>query len=357
MRYAVIMAGGSGKRLWPHSRQNCPKQLLPLVEGKSLMEIAVERLGGLFEPANIFVITNKQYADQIAEVLPDTPRENIIGEPTGRDTANAIALGAEILAGKDENATMAVFTADHVIRPQESFAKSVNLAMDTAEAHPDALLTFGIRPSWPHTGLGYIECGEAGSNGISTVKSFKEKPEHATARQYVESGRYFWNSGMFVWTVGAIRSAMKKLLPDSFKKLAPIAPAVSNGKDIAPLLEKIYPTLEKISIDYAIMEKASKVLMVDLRCEWIDLGSWPALEDVLEQDSHGNVVLAKNHVVMDSFRNIIVSSDEHMISLLGIDDCIVIHSDDATMVCKKSDNQRLKELVTAVEKHFGDKFL
>jgi len=357
MRYAVIMAGGSGKRLWPHSRQNCPKQLLRLVEGKSLMEIAVERLDGIFEPKNIFVITNKEYADQVAEVLPNIPRENIVGEPIGRDTANAIALGAEILAGKDENATMVVFTADHVIRPQESFAKSVKLAMDTAEAQPDALLTFGIRPSWPHTGLGYIECGDKDSNGVYEVVSFKEKPEHSTARQYVESGRYFWNSGMFVWTVGAIRSAMKEFLPDSFKKLKPIAQAVGEGKDIAPLLEEIYPKLKKISIDYAIMEKASKVMMVDLNCEWIDLGSWPALQDVLEQDSHGNVVLAKNHVLMDSFRNVIVSSGEHMISLLGIDDCIVIHSDDATLVCKKSDDQRLKELVTAIEKHFGDRFL
>ena len=357
MRYAVIMAGGSGKRLWPQSRQNCPKQLLRLVDGKSLMEIAIERLDGIFKPENIFVITNKDYADQVAEVLPHIPRENIVGEPVGRDTANAIALGAEILAGKNENATMAVFTADHVIRPQERFTESVKLAMDTAEAQPDALLTFGIRPSWPHTGLGYIECGDKDSNGVYKVESFKEKPEHSTARQYVESGRYFWNSGMFVWTLGAIRSGIKEFLPDSFEKLSPIAPAVREGKDIAALLEKIYPTLEKISIDYAIMEKAPKVLMVDLGCEWIDLGSWPALEEVLQQDTHGNIVLAENYVVMDSFRNIIVAAGQHMISLLGIDDCIVIHSDDATLVCKKSDDQRLKELVSAIEKHFGDRFL
>ncbi|MCK5114470.1 MAG: mannose-1-phosphate guanylyltransferase [Phycisphaerae bacterium] len=357
MRYAVIMAGGSGKRLWPHSRQNCPKQLLRLVEGKSLIEIAVERLDGIFETENIFVITNQEYADQVAEVLPQLPRENIVGEPIGRDTANAIALGAEILAGKDDDATMVVFTADHIIRPQESFVRSVNLAMTAAEAQPDALLTFGVRPSWPHTGLGYIECADEDTDGVYEVKSFREKPEHATARQYVESGRYFWNSGMFVWKVGAIRAAIKEFLPDSFDKLGPIAPAVAAGKDITKLLDQIYPTLEKISIDYAIMEKAAKVLMVDLGCEWIDLGSWPALEDVLKQDTHGNVVLAKNHVVMDSFRNVIVSSGEHMVSLLGIDDCIVIHSDDATLVCKKSDDQRLKELVAAIEKHYGDRFL
>jgi mannose-1-phosphate guanylyltransferase len=357
MRYAVIMAGGAGKRLWPHSRQCKPKQLLRLVGGKSLMEIAVDRLEGLFEPEQIFIVTNDEYADQVAEALPTVPRENIIGEPEGRDTLNAIALAAEILAGKDENATMAVFTADHIIRPKKCFTRAVQLAMDTAEKHSDALLTFGVRPTWPHTGLGYIECGPKESEDVFAVASFKEKPDHGTARQYVENGGYYWNSGMFVWTLPAIRGAIAEFAPDSAKKLAPIREASARGKDFTDLLAKIYPALKKISIDFAVMEKAKNVMMVTLNCEWIDLGSWPSLEDVVNLDQQGNAIVAENHVVMDSFRNIIVGSDDHLLAILGIDDCIIVHSPDVTLVCKKTDNQRLKELVSAIEKNYGKKYL
>ncbi len=357
MRYAVIMAGGAGKRLWPLSRQSQPKQLLRLIGGKSLMEIAVQRLEGVFEPEQIFIVTNAEYAEQVAQALPEIPRENIIGEPEGRDTANAIALAAELLSAKDENATMAVFTADHIIRPVECFAKAVETAMTAAENNPDSLLTFGVRPTWPHTGLGYVESGEKLSEELWKVASFQEKPDHPTARKFVESGRFFWNSGMFVWTLKAIRNAMTEHFPDSIQKLAPVAAAAKKGEDYTKLLAEIYPTLEKLSIDYAIMEKAKSVLMVQLSCEWIDLGSWPALEDVADLDDQGNAIIAKNHVVMDSFRNVLVSSDNHLIAVMGIDDCIVVHSPDATLVCKKTDNQRLKELLLAVGKHYGPTYL
>ena len=356
MRYAVIMAGGAGKRLWPHSRQAMPKQFLRLIGGKSLMEIAVQRLEGIFEPEQIFIVTNAEYTSPVAEILPDIPEANIIGEPEGRDTANAIALAAELLAGKDENATMAVFTADHIIRPVDCFTEAVLLAMDTAERYPDALLTFGIRPTWPHTGLGYVECGEQISEGVYRVASFREKPDHHTARKYVESGQHFWNSGMFVWTLPAIRNAMKEFLPDSVEKLTPVSEAVRKGEDFTELLKEIYPSLEKISIDFAVMEKAKKVMMVQLNCEWIDLGSWSAMENVLDTDEQSNIIVAENHVVMDSFRNVLVSSDEHMLAVLGIDDCIVVHSPDVTLVCKKSDDQRLKELLAAAEERFGGKY-
>jgi len=357
MRYAVIMAGGAGRRLWPLSRGSRPKQLLPLLGGKNLLSLAVERLEGLFENDNIWVITNAEYADQVGEALPNLPRENIVGEPEGRDTANAVALAAELLSARDENATMAVFTADHVIRPQEEFAACVTKALETAEKHPDALLTFGIRPSWPHTGLGYVHCESvAGAEGVYSVIGFKEKPDHQEARRYVESGQYFWNSGMFVWTAGAICGALNEFLPDSMAKLAAIGDAVRKGEDYAPVLVEVYPTLEKISIDYAVMEKARKVLMVELTCEWLDVGHWPALADVCEQDDSGNVIIAPNVMVMDSFRNVIVSEDDHLLAVMGMDDCIVVHAADATLVCNKSDSQRLKELVTAMEKKHGTKY-
>ena len=357
MEYAVIRAGGAGKRLWPLSRHRRPKQLLPLVDGKNLLEIAVERLEGLFPVENILVVTNAEYAGLVADALPQLKPENIIGEPMGRDTANAVALAAEIIAGRDQDATMVIFTADHVIKPIPQFAETVSLAMKTVAEHPDALLTFGINPTYPHTGLGYIHAGDQIADGVRHVQGFKEKPDHQDARRYVESGQYYWNSGMFVWKLSAIRDALGKFLPDSMEKLAPIAPAVREGRDITGILADVYPQLQKISIDYAVMEKAEKVLVVEMSCEWVDVGSWPALENVTELDDAGNIVTAENSAVLDSFRNIVISEDDHLLAVLGMDDCVVIHSKDATLVCNKADSQRLKELVEFIEEKYGDKYV
>jgi len=357
MRYAVIMAGGAGKRLWPLSRAGRPKQLLPLIHGKSLLELAIERLKGLFPSENTWVITSAEYADEVVRALPQIPEENIVGEPEGRDTANAIALASQLLQARDENGTMAVFTADHVIRPTERFAEAVEKACQAAEQNPDALLTFGIRPTWPHTGLGYIHCGRSVQDSVHEVVSFKEKPDHQTARRYVESGQHYWNSGMFVWKLQAILRALKEFLPNSVEKLAPIAEAARSGRDYLPLLAEAYPSLERISIDFAVMERAHKVLMVELNCEWLDVGSWPALENVSEPDETANVVVAENVAALDSSRNVIVVKGDHLVALVGMDDCIVVHSPDATLVCNKSDSQRLKELVALLEEKFGQKYL
>lgn len=357
MRYAVIMAGGPGRRLWPISRTNRPKQLLPLIGGKDLLSIAVERLAGVFENENILVITNAEYADQVVRALPQLPQENIVGEPDRRDTAVAIALAAELLAARDEDATMAMFTADHIIRPKEEFVRCVGLACEAAEANSDALVTFGIRPSWPHTGLGYVECDKALRDGLYEVRAFKEKPDHQAARRYVESGKHYWNSGMFVWKLTGIRQALEEFLPQSLEKLAPVGRAARDGKDYTGMLKEIYPTLEKISIDYAVMEKAAKVLMVELTCQWLDVGDWPALADVSDLDEGGNAVVAENVALLDSFRNVIVSDNGHLLAVVGMDDCIVVHSCDATLVCNKSDSQRLKQLVAMLEEKYGSKYL
>jgi mannose-1-phosphate guanylyltransferase len=357
MRYAVIMAGGAGKRLWPLSRLSRPKQLLPLLGGKSLLEIAVDRLAPVFGADNVLVITNAEYADQVADSVPSLKPENVIGEPEGRDTANAIALAAELLAARDPHATMAVFTADHVIRPQDRFAAAVERAIEAAESNPDALVTFGIRPTWPHTGLGYIHCPQP-EGDARPVKAFREKPDHQTARQYVDSGEYFWNSGMFVWSLDAIRTSLREFLSDSMTKLGPIREAAEAGQDFIALLAEVYPTLERISIDYAVMEKAPTVLMVEMDAEWVDVGSWPALDRVSEQDETGNVVLAEKSLLLDSGRNVIVCEDaSHLMAVVGMDDCIVVHTPDATLVCNKSDSQRIKELVALVEEKFGPEYL
>ena len=360
MRYAVIMAGGAGRRLWPLSRQSRPKQLLPLLGGRNLLQLAVDRLAGLFAKENIRIITSEAHAADIRGLLGDLPPENVGGEPQGRDTASAIALASELLAARDDSATMAVFTADHVIRPQEQFAEAVGKACETAEAHPESLVTFGVRPTWPHTGLGYIHCGQPRDDGVRNVIAFKEKPEHRLARMYIDSGRHFWNSGMFVWTLAAIRSAMTEFLPETMRLLQPVGQAARQGADLADLLAGIYPSLEKISIDYAVMERAAqarKVLMVELNCEWLDVGSWPALEKVAEPDEAGNTVIAPNTVLLDSSHNVIVCEDDHLIALVGIDDCVVVRSDDATLICTRSDSLQLKKLVPLLEEKHGRRFL
>jgi mannose-1-phosphate guanylyltransferase len=252
---------------------------------------------------------------------------------------------------------MAVFTADHIIRPQDRFAEAVETACAAAEAHPAALLTFGVRPTWPHTGLGYIHCGEQIDDGVYRVRGFREKPERRVARTYVEDGQHFWNSGMFVWTLGAIRSALRQFLPDSIARLEPVARAAADGAGIAEALADAYPGLEKISIDYAVMEKAGEVMMVDLGCEWLDVGSWPAMENVTELDEGDNAVAARNAVLLDSSRNVVVCEDDHLLAVVGVDDCIVVHSADATLVCGKSDAQRLKELVEQLRDEYGDRYV
>ena len=354
MRYAMIMAGGAGKRLWPASRQNKPKQLIRFFDDKSLLELALERLEGLFPSEQTFIITNASYVESIRERVSQLPAENIIGEPEGRDTANAIALGAEIIAARDADATMAVFTADHIIRPVDEFQQCVEKACQAAEDDPKALVTFGIRPTHPHTGLGYIQCGEG---EVRKVFAFKEKPDHHTARYYVESGRYFWNSGMFIWKVQTIREALQKYLPESAEAFKKVGEALRKGEDITNLLKEIYPQLPKISIDYAVMEKADHVLMVELTCSWLDVGSWPALAEVVSTDADGNAVLTKRAIVIDGSSNILFSEDDHLIALMGLDECIVVHTPDATLVCNKSDAQRLKELVEKVGEKYGQEYL
>ena len=356
MRYAVILAGGQGRRLWPMSRSARPKQLLPLLAGKSLLEVAVDRLSGSFAPEAIYVITNAQYVAATAAALPQLPAENVVGEPAGRDTANAVALGAAILAGKDAGATMAVFTADHIIRPVAAFLASVDRACQAAEADRGALVTFGVRATWPHTGLGYIEAGQYVGEGVFAVEGFKEKPDHQAARRYVESGKHYWNSGMFVWTLEAIQAALREFLPETARRLEPVTRAVRDNRDVAPLLADIYPALTKISIDYAVMERARTVRMVELGCEWLDVGSWPAVGEVSELDADGNVVLAENAVVLDSGGNVIVSEDDHLLAVMGMDECVIVHTPDATLVCRKGDSQRLKALVDQIAARYGQRY-
>jgi mannose-1-phosphate guanylyltransferase len=350
-RCAVIMAGGSGTRLWPLSRRNRPKQLLRIVEGCSLIYKAFERLNAAFSPEEIYVIALAEHLPAIAEELPALPPENLIGEPTGRDTANAIALAAAILHEKDPETIMGVFTADHVIRPTDKFVEIVKRGFAAAQEDPTALVTFGIKPTEPHTGLGYVERGQPQAPGVWTVNRFREKPDLKTAREYVASGNYYWNSGMFVWRTDTILGELRRHLPESHDAARRIAKAWPT--EAGPTLARdLYPNLDKISIDYAVMEKAESVLVVEMALDWLDVGNWTALPAVLGTDSFGNTQALQRAAGLSSKNNILVAEGDHIIATIGVEDLVIVHSPDATLVCHKDQVQRIKDLVAQLDRDY-----
>ena len=355
MRHAVIMAGGSGTRLWPLSRKLRPKQLLRLFGGQSLLQIARQRLERLFPPENIWVITSAHYIDQVAAELPDIPRANLIGEPIGRDTANAIGLAANLLARHDADATMAVFTADHIITPQDRFAAAIEQGLLAAERFPESLVTFGIPPVTPHTGYGYLRRGAAVAPLTYRVAEFKEKPAAEAAAEYLRSGEFFWNSGMFAWRVAAIQAELERQLPENARALGELA---AEWERVARTPERAarFEQLPKISIDYGVMEKAKSVLVVSMNCDWRDLGSWTAVASTGQADERGNIVLAPRALVVDGERDIVVTESGHLLVLLGVSDLVVVHSDDATLVCHRDQAEQLKGLAEPRERTFGATF-
>lgn len=356
MRHAVIMAGGAGVRLWPLSRKRRPKQLLRIFEGRSLLRQSYDRVAALLPPEQINVITNEAHIPAVADELKELPPENLLGEPAGRDTANAVGLSAAVLAERDPEAVIGVFTADHIITPIDTFKQSVDEAFQTAESEPDALVTMGIRPTRPDTNYGYICRGDQHAQGVYKVEKFTEKPSVASAMKYLSSGRYYWNSGMFAWRAATILDQLAKHLPPSHEAVTRIA-ANWNSDNRQTLLEELYPSLLKISIDFAVMERADKVLVVEMGCHWLDVGSWPALESVVEADSEGNVGVGDKVMHLGSRGNIVVTEEDHLITTIGVDDLVIIHSADATLICTKRDTQSIKELVNNVREEYGTEYL
>ena len=355
MRHAVIMAGGAGVRLWPLSRKKHPKQLLRLFNGKSLLRQSYERVAALLPPEQIHVITGQSYLQIVADELPELPADNLIGEPEGRDTANAVGLSAAVLAERDPEAVVGMFTADHIITPLDSFCAAVDQAYHTAETHDDALVTMGIRPTRPDTNYGYVRRGEKYADGIYRVRKFTEKPNMAAAMKYVSGGEYYWNSGMFAWQASVILGELEKHLPQSYRAIREIASAW-HGPLRDQKLNELYPGLMKISIDFAVMERAAKVFVVEMACHWVDVGSWPAIEAVIEADADGNVSACERAMHLGSRGNIVVSEGKHLIATIGVDDLVIVHSPDATLICKRRDAQSIKELVANLSKQYGDEY-
>ena len=362
MEYGVIMAGGSGTRLWPLSRQKFPKQLLTVKKGRSLLQLAFDRLLGVVPAERIYVCTAEAHRKVVSENLPELPPENLLGEPEPRDTANAVGFPAAVLFKKDKDASFAIVTADHVIEPVAVFQQCMRTAFDLVKSSPKTLVTFGIVPTHGHTGLGYVQRGEpiGDFKGAYQVLAFKEKPDKPTADRYVESGRFYWNSGMFVWRADTVLDQLAADLPQSYQGLTKIGDAWGTPQQQAVVAE-VYPRLPKISIDYAVMEPASQrkvVSVVEMPVNWTDVGSYPALAETLDVDEHDNSLDAEKLTVIDSDGNIIVSRDpNHLVTCIGISDMIVVHTPEITMVCPKSEAQRVKELVAKVKEKHGPGYL
>ncbi|RBY96444.1 mannose-1-phosphate guanylyltransferase [Blastococcus sp. TF02-8] len=365
MRHAVIMAGGSGTRLWPLSRAGRPKQLLDVVAdagggAHSLLAEAFTRVRAVVPADCVWVCTAARYADQVRAALPELAEGRLVLEPEARDTANAVGLAAALVADVDPDAELAVVSADHVIRPLERFAEVLSTAFDALAERPRALVTLGITPTSPATGFGYVQRGPATTTpGVAEAASFREKPDRATAEEYLAGGRYLWNSGMFVWRARTVLDALADHLPESAEGLARIV-AAPPGPARDAVLAEVFPTLPRISVDYAVLEPAAaepgRVLVADLDVDWLDVGSWPALAHTLDDDGAGNAVRGLA-VVLDGSGNIVFSDDPaHLVALVGVRDSVVVHTADVTMVCPVADAERVKQLLAAVQERHGPHF-
>ena len=343
--YALILAGGSGERFWPLSRRNRPKQLLRLVSKRTLLEETVDRLDGLVPPDRVLVLTNVEQEKAVRDLLKKFPKENIIAEPAKRDTAAAVALGAGWVAARDHSATMLALPADHVIADRGAFQETMKTAA-AAASETGALVTIGIKPTWACPGFGYIEQGEPvrlrenGTIAVHRVVRFREKPNVDLAESFLRKGNFRWNAGMFVWSVPTVLSEFNRHAPE----LADFISQVRSPKDLDKILREQFAKLPRISFDYAIMEKADRVLVVEASFDWDDVGSWQAVARYFKKDEHGNVG-NRALTALDASDNIVFNDGTTTIALLGIHNLIVVRTGDAILICHRHQAERIKNLV------------
>lgn len=355
--YAVIMAGGSGTRFWPASVAARPKQFLPISGGLPMIEETYRRLAGLVDAAHTLVVTAASQVELVRAALPELPPENVLAEPEARNTAPCVAWAAYEIARRDPDAVQVVLPADHVIRPAESFRATLLAAAREAatEGAAGGLYTFGIQPTFPATGYGYIKAGDArgesDGHDVFAVERFVEKPAEEVATAYLDEGGYFWNAGIFVWHTGAILAALRELTP----KLADGMERIMAGADLAAE----YGQLDKDPVDIAIMERAADVRLLPIDYTWNDVGSWKALEEISRKDGHGNAVVMSEggeFVRVDAHKNLVYAEGERVIALVGVDGLAVVQTDDATLVCPLDRAQDVKKVVEELKAR-GGKFL
>ncbi len=354
-RFVIIMAGGRGERFWPLSREKTPKQLLAILGPKTFLQEAVERVLPLVPLKNIFIITNAAQAPEVRRQLPKLPKDNVVAEPVGRDTCAAVTLGAALVGARSTTGVMAVLPADHVIPDAKKFQQILGDAFELA-AQGQAIVTIGIKPTEPATGYGYIQTGTELPTPPGAKKSrttfykaerFVEKPNFETALEYVNSGQYRWNAGMFVWSFITVTNGLQAHQPDMFAACQRWFKVASQPARLAKVLAKEYPGIKKISIDYALMEKVQNVVVADGAFEWDDLGAWPGLARHLKADPEGNCAMA-DFIHVDGARNLIYDArtkNKTPIAVVGLRDAILVQTDDAVLLAHKSQAQKVKELV------------
>lgn len=350
-RYVVIMAGGRGERFWPQSREATPKHLLPIVGDKPMLAQTVDRVAGVVPRENIFIITTQAQLDGCREACPNVPPANIIAEPMGRDTAAATGLAMLLVKQRSPQAAFAMLPADHVIKDTAEYAKLLNIAFEAAES-ADVLVTLGIKPGAPETGFGYIHRAgvwrSIGGREVMKVERFVEKPDLETAERYLASGEYYWNAGMFVWRVPVVEAAFKAHAGELYAGLAQLEIAAGAACGWSKALADLYPTLKKVSVDYALMEKSTNVVVVPATFDWDDVGAWPALAKHFVPDSHGNVL--RGHALVEKGTdNIVISTDGHLVGVIGVNDLVVVHTEGATLVCPKDRAQEIKALLERIK--------
>ena len=358
--YAVIMAGGGGTRLWPISRKETPKQLLPLLGKETLFQSTVARLEKLFPPARILVVTVAEQAREMQIQVPSIPAENYLIEPAPRGTASVVALAAAVLQKRDPQARMAIQTADHYIRNRDLFHYLIRTAFEVAEKN--YLVTLGITPTYPSTGYGYIQQGAPlvgeYKYPVYAVERFKEKPDEETAQKLLRSGDHSWNSGMFVWRADAIQAEIARQMPDLYEAVHKIA-AAWDAPEREAVLQANWFELKTQTIDYGVMEKAERVAVLPAGgLGWSDVGSWDSLFDVLMPDMDGNVTTNARHLALDTNNTLVyMKTGERLVVTIGLDNMVIVDTGDVLMVCKADQSQKVKDVVEHLKKHHQEKYL
>ena len=357
--YALIAAGGQGTRLWPMSRASTPKQMLPLTGDRSMFYIAVDRIKDLFPPQRTFVVTGRDYAAQLQSEAPQLPSSNFIVEPSARNTAPALALAMSHIQARDPAATVAILTADHHIADHETFSRVLRAAWQVAQ--DGRIVTLGIEPSQPATGYGYIRQGSVSEtvDGFKVYESagFTEKPDIVRATQFLASGQYCWNSGMFIWKVSRAMSDLERHQPAMYAMCAYLQ-GFTDTPDYQQKLDDIWQTMPSLSIDFAIMEKAERIAVIPVSIGWSDVGSWASLYRILPQDSFGNCIkggAAGNRVILDT-RDTLVYSDRLTVAI-GVEDVVVVDAPDVLLICHKDRTQDVKQVVNYLKDNGSEEYL
>jgi mannose-1-phosphate guanylyltransferase len=359
MLHALILAGGGGTRFWPRSRQRCPKQFLRFTGDRSLLQLAVDRLEALVPPERTWVITSAGQALLVAEQLPHVPSRRIIAEPVGRDTAACIGVGAALIAREDPDAVMVAAPSDHLIEPHQELRRAVHAAAQLAAEHPAALITFGIAPTYPATGYGYIRRGPplAGRQGVPVyhIKQFTEKPDVETAERFVVAGDYYWNSGIFVWKARTLLDELRRRQPVLHAAVSRIAAAWGTPRADAVFRQE-YEPLQRLSIDHAIMEGCAEGLVLQAPFRWDDVGSWQAVERFNPQDARGNTVLA-THCGLETENCLIVGDPDRLIATAHVENLLIVQDGDAILVADRRDEGAIKRLVEHLKQSGWDRYL